>query len=52
MNDITAWQAARNREDDTLSQARLIVAEHKLDMKLGDVEFQGDGTKCTFYLHC
>ena len=49
MNDITAWQAARNREDETLSQARLIVAEHKLDMKLGDVEFQGDGTKCTFY---
>ncbi len=49
MNDITVWQAARNREDDTLSKARLIVAEHKLDMKLGDVEFQGDGTKCTFY---
>ena len=49
MNDITAWQAARNREDDTLSEARAIVAEHKLDMKLGDVEFQGDGTKCTFY---
>ena len=49
MNDITAWQAARNREDETLSQARTIVAEHKLDMKLGDVEFQGDGTKCTFY---
>ena len=49
MNDITAWQAARNREDETLSKARSVVAEHKLDMKLGDVEFQGDGTKCTFY---
>ena len=49
MNDITAWQAARNREDETLSKARSVVSEHKLDMKLGDVEFQGDGTKCTFY---
>ena len=49
MDDITTWQAARNREDETLAKARLTVAEHKLDMKLGDVEFQGDGTKCTFY---
>jgi len=49
MNDITAWQASRNREDETLSKARSVVSEHKLDMKLGDVEFQGDGTKCTFY---
>ena len=40
---------ARNREEDTLSQARKIVAEHRLEMKLGDVEFQGDGSKCTFY---
>ena len=47
--DITTWQGARNREEDTLSQARKIVAEHRLEMKLGDVEFQGDGSKCTFY---
>ena len=49
MEDITRWQAARNREDETLSQARGIIAQHKLEMKLGDVEYQGDGTKCTFY---
>ena len=49
MEDITTWQGARNREDDTLSEARKIVAEHRLEMKLGDVEFQGDGSKCTFY---
>lgn len=49
MEDITTWQGARNREEDTLSEARRIVAEHRLEMKLGDVEFQGDGTKCTFY---
>ena len=49
MEDITTWQGARNREDDTLSEARRIVSEHSLEMKLGDVEFQGDGSKCTFY---
>jgi len=49
MEDITRWQAARNREDETLSEARGIIAQHKLEMKLGDVEFQGDGSKCTFY---
>ena len=49
MEDITTWQGARNREDDTLSEARKIVADHRLEMKLGDVEFQGDGSKCTFY---
>jgi len=49
MTDITAWQTARNREQDTLTKARGIIAEHKLEMKLGDVEFQGDGGKCTFY---
>lgn len=49
MEDIGTWQAARNREDATLAEARTLVAEHRLEMKLGDVEFQGDGTKCTFY---
>ena len=49
MEDITTWQAARNREEETLGKARGIIADHKLEMKLGDVEFQGDGTKCTLY---
>ena len=49
MDDITTWQASRNREEETLSEARRIIADHKLEMKLGDVEFQADGTKCTFY---
>ena len=48
MEDITTWQAAREREG-TLFEARKIIMEHHLEMKLGDVEFQGDGTKCTFY---
>lgn len=49
MDDITTWQNARNREQETLMKARSIIADHKLEMKLGDVEYQGDGTKCTFY---
>ncbi len=49
MDDINTWQAARNREDATLSEARRIIADHHLDMKLGDAEYQADGTKCTFY---
>jgi cell fate regulator YaaT (PSP1 superfamily) len=49
MEDITTWQSARNLEQETLIRARGIIAEHKCEMKLGDVEYQGDGTKCTFY---
>lgn len=49
MEDITTWQSAKDREENTLFEARKIIAEHRLEMKLGDVEFQGDGTKCTFY---
>lgn len=49
IEDINGWQDARNREEKALSQARRIVADHRLEMKLGDAEFQGDGRKCTFY---
>ena len=49
MEDITTWQSARSREDETLKAARQIVVEHRVEMKIGDAEFQGDGTKCTFY---
>ncbi|MBR5660900.1 MAG: hypothetical protein IKW99_05055 [Bacteroidales bacterium] len=47
--DITKWQEAIAREQDTMIQARRIAAELGLDMKIGDVEFQGDGTKAIFY---
>ncbi len=47
--DITKWQEAIARERDTMIQARRIAAELGLDMKIGDVEFQGDGTKAIFY---
>ena len=47
--DIVKWQEAIAREQDTMIQARRIAAELGLDMKIGDVEFQGDGTKAIFY---
>lgn len=47
--DIAKWQEAIAREQDTMIKARRIAAEMGLDMKIGDVEFQGDGTKAIFY---
>lgn len=40
---------AREREPQTIQKARAIIGDLRLDMKLSDVEFQGDGTKATFY---
>ena len=48
-NDIEKWQEAIAREHDTMIQARRIAAEMGLEMKIGDVEFQGDGSKAIFY---
>ena len=47
--DIDKWQEAISREQDTMIRARQIAAELGLEMKIGDVEFQGDGTKAIFY---
>ncbi|MGN1216068.1 MAG: stage 0 sporulation family protein [Candidatus Cryptobacteroides sp.] len=47
--DIAKWQEAIARENETMIQARKIAAELGLEMKIGDVEFQGDGTKAIFY---
>ena len=48
-SDIIKWQEAIAREEDTMIKARRIAAEMGLEMKIGDVEFQGDGTKAIFY---
>ena len=48
-NDIEKWQEAISREQETMIAARRIAAEMGLEMKIGDVEFQGDGTKAIFY---
>lgn len=47
--DIDVWQAARDREPETQRKGREIISKLGLKMKLSDVEFQGDGTKATFY---
>jgi len=47
--DIDIWQKARNREEEIKKRAREIAIILKLQMKISDVEFQGDGSKATFY---
>lgn len=47
--DIDRWHAARKQEDDTLFASRAMVREAGLDMKVTDVEYQGDGTKAIIY---
>ena len=47
--DIDIWQKCRNREEEIQRRSREIAISLKLEMKLSDVEFQGDGSKATFY---
>ena len=47
--DIQRWQDAIAREQETMIRARVLAANLGLEMKIGDVEFQGDGTKAIFY---
>lgn len=47
--DLEKWQEAIAREQETMIRARQIAVELGLGMKIGDVEFQGDGTKAIFY---
>ena len=47
--DLDKWQEAISREHQTMIRARQIAASLELNMKIGDVEYQGDGTKAIFY---
>ena len=47
--DIDRWHIARKLEDETMLASRSMVREARLDMKVTDVEFQGDGTKAIVY---
>lgn len=47
--DIDIWQAARDKEEETQRRGREILGRLGLQMKLSDVEYQGDGNKATFY---
>lgn len=48
-SDIKSWQEGKKIEMPTLIRTRQIILGLKLDMKLSDVEFQGDKKKATFY---
>lgn len=47
--DLTKWRELREKEADIQKKARTISSELGLEMKISDVEFQGDGSKATFY---
>ncbi|NBC82995.1 MAG: hypothetical protein GVY19_06390 [Bacteroidetes bacterium] len=47
--DINKWQEAQKLEKPTMVRARHIIKDLGLDMKLSEVEYQGDKTKATFY---
>ncbi len=48
-NDLEVYEAAKAKEIDTMIRSRQIAADLKLNMKIGDVEYQGDGNKAIFY---
>lgn len=47
--DLEKWEEAKAREHDTMIRSRRIAKELGLEMKIGDVEYQGDGGKAIFY---
>ena len=47
--DLEVWQKARSKEQEVQKRARELALRLNLQMKLSDVEFQGDGKKATFY---
>ncbi len=47
--DIEKWEEAKKLEKDTMLKSRTLAQELGLDMKIGDVEYQGDCTKAIFY---
>lgn len=47
--DLDKWKDAREKEKITMFRSRELASELALDMKISDVEYQGDGTKATFY---
>jgi len=47
--DIDIWSEARDKEEPMKVKAREIAIALKLEMKISDVEFQGDGSKAIFY---
>ena len=47
--DIDIWIVCRDKEEAMQVKARQFAIDLRLDMKISDIEFQGDGSKATFY---
>ena len=47
--DMEKYEEAKAREHDTMIRSRQIAKDLNLEMKIGDVEYQGDGQKAIFY---
>lgn len=47
--DVDKWKNSSALEPNTMLRARQLAEDLKLNMKIGDVEYQGDGTKAIFY---
>lgn len=47
--DLDRWKEARDRENDLMLRARQMALANQLEMKISDVECQGDGARATFY---
>ena len=47
--DMEKYEEAKAREHDTMIEARQAAKDLGLEMKIGDVEYQGDGNKAIFY---
>jgi cell fate regulator YaaT (PSP1 superfamily) len=47
--DLEKYEEAKSREQDTMIRSRQIANDLELKMKIGDVEYQGDGNKAIFY---
>jgi cell fate regulator YaaT (PSP1 superfamily) len=47
--DIDVWSEARDKEEPMKVKARQFAIDLRLKMKISDIEFQGDGSKATFY---
>ena len=48
-SDLEKYEEAKAKENDTMIRSRKIAEALNLDMKIGDVEYQGDGNKAIFY---
>ncbi len=48
-SDLDKWEESKAKEHEAMLKSRQIAEDLKLDMKIGDVEYQGDGNKAIFY---